>query len=231
MNRMTRPPARRLLVPVNALRTRPRLLLSIGVGVLSFFALSHQIEQHAGSRFLVSWNLGAFLYLTLSGVMMFRSSPEQMHRRALDEDEGRWMILILVVVAAITVFFAIASQLAAVQALPESQRLQHVAMAGLTVLSSWAFTQVMFAIHYAHEFYLERLAHRPDPLVFPGSPNPHYLDFVYFSCVIGTSGQTADVSFHGSALRPIGLLHCVLAFFFNTALFALAINIAAGLFN
>jgi uncharacterized membrane protein len=26
-------------------------------------------------------------------------------------------------------------------------------------------------------------------------------------------------------------LHCVLAFFFNTALFALAINIAAGLFN
>ena len=231
MNRMNRPPARRLLVPVNALRTRPRLLLSIGVGVLSFFALSHQIEQHAGSRFLVSWNLGAFLYLVLSGVMMFRSSPEQMHRRALDEDEGRWMILILVVVAAITVFFAIASQLAAVQALPESQRLQHVAMAGLTVLSSWAFTQVMFAIHYAHEFYLERLAHRPDPLVFPGSPNPHYLDFVYFSCVIGTSGQTADVSFHGSALRPIGLLHCVLAFFFNTALFALAINIAAGLFN
>jgi len=154
-----------------------------------------------------------------------------MHRRALNEDEGRWMILILVVVAAITVFFAIASQLAAVQVLPESQRLEHVAMAGLTVLSSWAFTQVMFAIHYAHDFYLERLAHRPDPLVFPGSPNPHYLDFVYFSCVIGTSGQTADVSFHGSALRPIGLLHCVLAFFFNTALFALAINIAAGLFN
>lgn len=225
------PSARRLLVPLTALRTRPRLLLSIGIGVLSSIVLADQIEQHSGSRFLVSWNLGAFLYLVLAGVMMFRSSPEQMHRRALHEDEGRWMILILVVVAAITVFFAIASQLAEVQRLPERQRLQHVGMAGLTVLSSWAFTQVMFAVHYAHDFYLERLAHRPDPLIFPGSPNPHYLDFVYFACVIGTSGQTADVSFYGSALRPIGLLHCVLAFFFNTALFALAINIAAGLFN
>ena len=189
MNRPTRPRARRLLAPVTALRTRPRLLLSIGVGALSFFILSDQIEQHAGSRFLISWNLGAFLYLILAGVMMFRSSPEQMQRRALNEDEGRWMILILVVVAAITVFFAIASQLAAVQALPEPQRVQHVAMAGVTVLSSWAFTQVMFAIHYAHDFYLERLAHRPDPLVFPGSPDPHYLDFVYFACVIGTSGR------------------------------------------
>jgi hypothetical protein len=58
-----------------------------------------------------------------------------------------------------------------------------------------------------------------------------YLDFVYFSCVIGTSGQTADISFYGSALRATGLLHCVLAFFFNTAIFALAINIAAGLFS
>ena len=33
----------------------------------------------------------------------------------------------------------------------------------------------------------------------------------------------------GSALRGVGTLHCVLAFFFNATLLALSINIAAGL--
>jgi uncharacterized membrane protein len=67
-------------------------------------------------------------------------------------------------------------------------------------------------------------------LTFPGTKDPDYLDFFYFSCVIGTSGQTADVAFNGSALRAVGTLHCILVFFFNTTVLALTINIAAGLF-
>ena len=59
---------------------------------------------------------------------------------------------------------------------------------------------------------------------------PGYGDFFYFACVIGTSGQTADVVFNGSALRPVGTLHCILAFFFNTTVLALTVNIAASLF-
>jgi uncharacterized membrane protein len=37
------------------------------------------------------------------------------------------------------------------------------------------------------------------------------------------------VVFNGGALRGVGTLHCVLAFFFNAILIALTINIAAGL--
>ena len=43
------------------------------------------------------------------------------------------------------------------------------------------------------------------------------------------SGQPADVCFHGSALRPVGTVHCVVAFFFNASLLALSINVAAGM--
>ena len=60
--------------------------------------------------------------------------------------------------------------------------------------------------------------------------DPGYGDFFYFACIIGTSGQTADVAFQGSALRPVGPMHCVLAFAFNTTVLALTVNIAAGLF-
>jgi uncharacterized membrane protein len=108
-------------------------------------------------------------------------------------------------------------------------RVWHIALAGLTVLTSWIFTQFMFATHYAHEYY-SALTHRLEPgLQFPGSAAPDYLDFVYFACVIGTSGQTADVSISSKPMRRVCLIHCVLAFFFNTTLIALTINIAASL--
>jgi len=70
----------------------------------------------------------------------------------------------------------------------------------------------------------------PGGLEFPGGHAPDYGDFLYFACVIGTSGQTADVSFSSRVMRRTGLVHCVLAFLFNTTLIALTINIASGLF-
>ena len=88
----------------------------------------------------------------------------------------------------------------------------------------------MFALHYAHDYYAN-LAQAPHGgLDFPGGQLPDYGDFLYFACVIGTSGQTADVSFTSRRMRRTGTVHCVLAFFFNTTLIALTINIASGLF-
>ena len=102
-------------------------------------------------------------------------------------------------------------------------------LAAFTVFTAWLFTQVLFALHYAHDFYLCRVRGAQDPLTFPGTADPSYADFFHFACVIGTASQTADISFNGSALRPVGTLHCVVAFFFNATLLALSINLAAGL--
>jgi uncharacterized membrane protein len=38
------------------------------------------------------------------------------------------------------------------------------------------------------------------------------------------------VSFTSRQMRRTGMVHCVLAFFFNTTVIALSINIASGLF-
>lgn len=211
------------------LRSRPRLWLSCLLGVLLFWAPAEWVPA-LGSRFLVAWNAGAMLYLGLAAHMMRRSTREHMLRRALHQEDGRVLVLALVVVAAFTVLYAIGSQLTVVRDLHGLQRSRHVGLAALTVLTSWLFTQTMFALQYAHDFYLARERHQPDPLSFPGTADPNYRDFMYFACVIGTSGQTADVSFNGSALRGMGLVHCVLSFFFNTTVLALTINIAAGLF-
>jgi uncharacterized membrane protein len=56
---------------------------------------------------------------------------------------------------------------------------------------------------------------------FPGDERPEYGDFFYFSEVIGTSGQVADVAFSSKPMRRIGSLHCILAYLFNTTVLAL----------
>ena len=101
-----------------------------------------------------------------------------------------------------------------------------------TILGSFAFIHVTFALHYAHEYVLGRRRKTPEGcgLIFPGTDKPDYLDFLYFSFVIGVAGQTADVSISSQPMRRVALIHCVLSFLFNTTVLALTINIAAGLF-
>ena len=64
---------------------------------------------------------------------------------------------------------------------------------------------------------------------FPETRQPLFWDFVYFSFTIGVACQTADVNISSPAMRRGALVHCVLAFFFNSAVLALTITIAAGL--
>jgi uncharacterized membrane protein len=202
----------------------------MAVGSVVYLVLPDAWAATPASRALIGWNAGALLYLLLAWEMMSHVHAATMRRRALQEHEGRLLILAGVVLAAVAVMVAIASQLAAVKSLAGIARLPHLALTALTVVSSWLFTQAMFALHYAHDFYAARHRGQPDLLQFPGTPDPDYGDFFYFACVIGTSGQTADVAFTSSALRRIGTLHCVLAFAFNTTVLALSVNLAAGLF-
>lgn len=220
----------RLLRPWRALRARPRLAASAAVGVLLYAGLPAAWVAQPESRALIAWNGFALLYLALAWHMARDAAPDTMRRRALSQDEGRLFILALVVVAAVAVVVAIASQLAAARGLPGASQGRHVALAALTLFTAWAFMQVLFALHYAHDFYMGRVRGAPDALRFPGTNDPDYRDFLYFACVIGTSGQTADVVFHGRALRGVGALHCTLAFFFNATIVALMINIGASLF-
>jgi uncharacterized membrane protein len=212
------------------IRARPRFLIAIAAAVIVGILLPAGVAAHPVTRWLIAWNTGAALYVLLGAVMMIRSSKHQMHRRAQLQDDGQVAILAVASVAAVASLVAIADELAVVKDMHGYIKGAHVALAGLTLLSSWAFLQVMFALHYAHEYYASACRGRPGGLQFPGGENdPDYGDFFYFAAVIGTSGQTADVSFVSKHMRRIGALHCILAYLFNTTVLALLINIAAGL--
>ncbi|WP_018150142.1 DUF1345 domain-containing protein [Leeia oryzae] len=211
------------------LRARPRLWISVLAGTMVTLLLPRALALHDVTRMIIGWNSGAILYLLLAGRMMFYSSHEKMRSRARQQDEGRWAILILVMIAALATLGAIVAELGVVKDMHGTLRVSHVLLTALTIATSWAFTHLMFALHYAHDYYIAIGKGESGGLSFPDTDTPDYGDFLYFACVIGTSGQTADISFTSARMRRIGLLHCVLAFFFNTTLLALTINIASGL--
>ncbi len=88
----------------------------------------------------------------------------------------------------------------------------------------------MFAFHYARRYY-DR-AHQddaePTALVFPGERQPDYVDFAYYSLVIGMTSQVSDVAATSRRMRHLTLIHSFLAFVFNIAVLALSINIIAS---
>ena len=215
---------------IRLLLARPRLFSSIAIGVATALLLPESVAQQAVTRAIIGWNVCAVLYLVLAMKMMFWSSHERMRTRALQHDEGSTVVLLLVITAALMCIGAIVAELAVVKDLKGTIRYAHIALAALTIASSWAFTQTMFALHYAHDYYVSAIHGEHGGLDFPGGHPPDYGDFLYFASVIGTSGQTADVSFSSRKMRRTGTVHCVLAFFFNTTLVALTINIASGLF-
>lgn len=211
------------------LLVRPRLVGAAVVGLLALQALPWLMPLQDITRYIVAWNVGVLLYLALVGWMMFSEGRQQIRHWAKLEDEGQALVMTLVILAALASLAAIVMELAVVKDLHGWRRAGHILLAILTIFSSWAFIHVMFALHYARSYYASHARGLPPGLEFPGKEEPDYGDFLYFACIIGTSGQTADVSYTTSALRKVGTLHCVLSFFFNATVLALMINIAAGL--
>jgi uncharacterized membrane protein len=214
--------------PLRLLKAQPRFFSAALLGALLWFLLPRDLGE--STRLLVAWDCATGLYLVLAVVMMARSNIEIIHNRAALEDEGQMVILGLTIITAVISLGGIVAEMAVAKTLKGHDEWQHIALAGLTVLLSWTFTHTMFAIHYAHEYYAGPENELAEGLEFPGNEQADYWDFVYYSFVIGTACATADVNVTSKNMRRITTLHCVVAFFFNTTILALTVNIGAGLF-
>ena len=106
------PPLKRF---VHVFKVRPRLFIVIALGVLTGLLLPHGVASQPISRWLIAWNVGAWLYVALAAVMMIRSSKGHMRHRAQLQDDGKYAILGLTVIAAIASLVAIACELAVVK--------------------------------------------------------------------------------------------------------------------
>ena len=213
---------------VKYIKAQPRLFTAALVGGLVGFLLPRDWRQ--ATRLLVAWDCATGLYLVMALAMMARSNIERIRYRAALQDEGRMVILGLTTITALASLGAIVAELAKAKTLKGHDAWTHIALAGVTVFLSWTITHTMFALHYAHEYYTGPSDAMAQGLEFPGHEPPDYWDFMYYSFIIGTACATADVNVTSKIMRKTTTLHCVVAFFFNTTILALTVNIGAGFF-
>jgi uncharacterized membrane protein len=211
---------RRLPKILRIVRARPRLFLAglLAVAVIALLPSAWRVT----TRVLVGWDAGVAVYL-IAAFRLMRADIGHIRHRAIVQDEGRFAILVLVVAAALASLAAIVVELGGG---PTGRSPAHLALAAVTILLSWAFVHMMFALHYAHVFYAPGA--KGGGLAFPGGQEPDYWDFLYFSLVIGMTSQVSDVAVTGRVIRRTVAAHGVVSFLFNAALIALTVNIAAS---
>ena len=182
-------------------------------------------------RSIVAWDVGVIVFLCLTMLMMSRSNHRQMREWATVDDEHRWQVLLGVLIAISFSLLAIIYMLKDGKNLPPQVLTLHVGLAISTVVCSWLLTHIMFALYYAHSYYIGATKHpdRPPDLDFPEEKQPDYWDFTYYSFIIGMTSQVADVSINSRRFRRLCLIHGILSFFFNAVIVAMNINLIAGL--
>lgn len=208
-----------------SLMVRPRLLIALGAIVA--LALLLPGDWQWTTRLMIAWDAGAVLYLTLLSATMLGETVEQIKARAERQDEGALAILVIACLAATASIAAIGLQLSGLGGLAAGQRGLHLALGGFTILCSWTVLHAFFTMHYAGAYYAKDAT---EPcLDFPGKRDPDYVDFLYFAYTIGCTSQTSDIAVTTRSARGIVLVHSILAFFFNTSILALGINVGASL--
>jgi uncharacterized membrane protein len=226
---MTTSPAKvegRIARALRMATSRPHLVSGAVVGILAWAALALVPEFRWSTRSILAWDAGVLTFVVGMMIHMADKDPDAMRAASARQDEGQGLILTLVLVASIASLASVAAELGLAKNAQGLEKSARVALAAVTVAGSWFMVQLIFALHYAREYYSMG---RPGGLAFPGKEDPDYWDFIHFAVVIGAAAQTADIAFTSKPLRRIGTLHSLIAFVFNTVVLALSINLLASL--
>lgn len=210
-----------LLRQIARLDSHHRLLLAVPVVGLTLLILPDNFSVPA--RLTIVWVSFAMTVLSLMWTTIFVAHPRDLPKLSRLEDSSRILILLFVVAAAIASLFAVVALL---DGMTHEDRVERITLAILAVANAWGLVHTVFTLRYAHLYYGDdpKQTKRPEGLEFPDDTEPDYLDFAYFSFVIGMTSQVSDVIIHSKTMRRVALAHGVLSFGFNTIVIALTIS-------
>lgn len=206
-----------------------RFLICLSIAILVFFIVPKAFGFVF--RYVIAWDIFSFFFLLLSWIVILTRTVEQIRKKATEDDGSAIYVTLMVLFSSLagllSVLLLMLSQEAAKNPL--------FIPASLTgMIFSWAMVHSIYIFHYAHEYYAgeeETTGSKKaiGGLDFPKEKKPDYLDFAYFSFVMGCTFQVSDVQITSRVIRRIAFVHSILAFFINTFVVALTINMIGGL--
>lgn len=228
---------RTLVDRINHLDAHYKLYFSVGSAIIVFLALLNS-KMETSLSLMIAWLGFVGVSLALSWITILTSHPSDVKHEAHAQDSSRTLVFCFVIAAAFASLLAIVILLKGTLGRSDQGIYVNVIIPLGCVAASWWLLHTVFTLRYAHFFYCD-VDHskddgkhvRPEGMNFPEDNEPDYLDFTYFSFVIGMTFQVSDVDITSKRIRRLAWMHGVLSFAFNTFIVALTINIIAGLFQ
>lgn len=175
------------------------------------------------AAFLLGFDAAALVFLC-TVMPLFRADAEQMRRRAEDNDANRIGLLAITVLLSLVILFAVGTLIAS----PGHLGRADVVLIVATLALAWLFANMVFTLHYAHLYYLQKDGRDRRGIEVPGVHEPGYWDFLYFAFTLGMTFQTSDITISGAHMRRVVLGHCMAAFIFNMGILAFTVNAIGG---
>ncbi|HYJ64252.1 MAG TPA: DUF1345 domain-containing protein [Parafilimonas sp.] len=207
-----------------------RVIISIVLAVITFFIA---LKTESKLIEIVSlWSVFALTYLIMSWIVLFTKPIEEIKKTAAKDDGSAPYVFIMILLSSCGSMFMVLLLLISNDVhTSKSGFLVPITVAGM--LLSWVMVHTLFAFHYAHDYYgpdINNKTKHVGGLDFPGNDDkPDYIDFVYFSFVIGCTFQVSDIEITSRKIRRLVLVHQLIAFGLNTFVLALSINLVASL--
>ena len=219
-----------MLKSILQLDAHHRFFVSLGIALAyyvgSYFHTSSSWDWRK-HRFL-SWDIFALCLLALAWARILSAQPKVVLRTARLQHSARKWIFLFVLAAAGASLGAVLFFLHPIGELSKEAGIP-LAFGLSTLVLSWVLIHTIFALQYAYLYYCRHPAGGGAALIFPEDKiEPDYLDFAYFSFIIGMTSQVSDVQIGSKEVRRWALLHGLIAFAFNMAVLALAIGIVSN---
>lgn len=204
----------------------PVRFLVFGAVFLAVSALAGLQVDQLRVALLVGFDAAALVFFA-SAFPLLDHAPAEMRQAAQANDANRIALLAITALISLVVLVSVGTLVADKSSLHGPG----VALVVATLVLSWGFANTIFALHYAHLYYLplEEGGGDQGGLDIPGSESPGYWDFLYFSFTLGMTFQTSDVSISRPHLRKVVLGHSMLAFIFNIGVLAFTVNALGGM--
>jgi uncharacterized membrane protein len=182
-------------------------------------------------RWVAAYDALAVVLLAFDWLFALRNDALHTEHRASQEDPGRNVVLVLLLLSVAAGLAAAIVILGKGAAVPQSDRPLALAFGVLAVVLGWFLIHSTFIFRYAHLYYYDsdKDGTAQGGLNFPGTTQPDDYDFAYYSFVIGMTCQVSDVAITDPGVRSLTLFHALLSFGYNTAILALGVNLASGL--
>ena len=206
-----------------------KILLSLSMSVMVFFFIRNS-QLNGILLATILWEVFAVSFIIISWIIFFKISIADIEKRANKEDGSRFFVLVSILVSSFASMVTVLLLMISKDKLPGKETIT-VIVAVISIMMSWVLVHTIFTFHYAHLYYFKNMDDTTEgkPLDFPGKTKPDYLDFAYFSFVIGMTFQVSDIEIPSRTIRRTVLAHSLLSFALNTFVVALTINLIAGL--